>query len=131
MADYFVDLILPLPLKGVFTYQVSEAEYNSLQKGCRVAVAFGKTKIYTGLVYQLHQQKPTLYKAKPIQQIIDEFPIVLETQIQLWEWISAYYCCSIGEVYRQALPAAFNLNSETFIKKNPGYEDKISEKAGV
>lgn len=131
MADYFVDLILPLPLKGVFTYQVSEAEYNSLQKGCRVAVVFGKTKIYTGLVYQLHQQKPTLYKAKPIQQIIDEFPIVLETQIQLWEWISAYYCCSLGEVYRQALPAAFNLNSETFIKKNKfaefAEEDDLSD----
>ena len=131
MAEFFVDLILPLPLKGVFTYQVSEAEYNSLQKGCRVAVAFGKTKIYTGLVYQLHQQKPTLYKAKPIQQIIDEFPIVLETQIQLWEWISAYYCCSIGEVYRQALPAAFNLNSETFIKKNKfaefTEEDELSD----
>lgn len=116
--EYFVDVILPLPLEGTFTYRLEEEEFHALAIGCRIAVPFGSRKIYTGLVYRLHQNKPELYKAKPIQQIIDSAPIVTEKQIRLWEWISSYYMCSIGDVFRQALPSALKINSETFIKRN-------------
>ncbi len=116
--EYFVDVILPLPLAGVFTYQVEEEVFHTLSIGCRIAVPFGSRKVYTGLVYTLHQNKPELYKAKFIHQVIDSSPIVTAQQIRFWEWIADYYMCSIGEVFRQALPSALHLDSETFIKRN-------------
>ncbi|MFV0530393.1 MAG: primosomal protein N' [Flavobacteriales bacterium] len=118
LEEYFIDVILPLPLKSTFTYKIEKKDFNSLTIGCRIAVSFGSRKIYTGLVYRLHQNKPELYKAKPIEQIIDTAPIVTEKQIRLWEWISNYYMCSMGDVFRQALPSALKISSETFIKRN-------------
>ena len=75
---HFIEVLLPLSLAKTFTYSVSEAEYNYIQKGVRVAVPFGKNKIYTALVIDLHQIPPTLYEAKEIHQILDENPIVNE-----------------------------------------------------
>ena len=112
---YFIEVILPLSLPKTFTYIVSEAEYNYIKIGMRVAVPFGKSKIYTGLVLDLHQIPPTLYEAKEIHQILDEKPIVNPLQIQHWLWIASYYMCSIGDVYRGAMPSAFILESETII----------------
>lgn len=83
----------------------------------RIAVEFGKSKIYTALVYEIHQSPPKGYEAKDIYQILDESPVVNEFQIEHWEWISKYYMCSLGEVYRAALPSAFLLESETIILK--------------
>lgn len=115
--SYFVEVIIPLSLPKTFTYRVSETEFNFIKKGMRIAVPFGKSKIYTGLVIDLHQNAPTLYDAKEIHQIIDEKPIVNEFQINHWLWISSYYMCTIGEVYRGALPSALVLESETLISK--------------
>lgn len=112
---HFIEVLLPLSLPKTFTYCVSEAEYNYIQKGMRVAVPFGKNKIYTALVIDLHQVPPTLYDAKEIHQILDEKPIVNEFQIAHWQWISTYYMCAIGDVFRGALPSAFILESETTI----------------
>ncbi|MFY7811092.1 MAG: replication restart helicase PriA [Flavobacterium sp.] len=112
---YFVDVILPLKLKNSFTYLVSEQEFLFLKKGMRITVPFGKTKIYTALVLNLHQNKPQLYEAKPIDQILDEKPIVTESQIKLWHWIASYYMCTLGEVYKAALPNAMILESETMV----------------
>lgn len=112
---HFIEVLLPLSLPKTFTYCVSEAEYNYIQKGMRVAVPFGKNKIYTALVIDLHQVPPTLYDAKEIHQILDEKPIVNEFQIAHWHWISSYYMCAIGDVFRGALPSAFILESETTI----------------
>jgi primosomal protein N' (replication factor Y) len=82
-----------------------------------VAVPFGKSKIYTALVVELHQRAPLLYEAKEIHQILDEKPIVNEIQIKHWQWIASYYMCSIGDVYRGALPSALLLESETIISQ--------------
>jgi len=114
---HFVEVILPLSLAKTFTYSVSEAEYNYIQKGMRVAVPFGKSKIYTALVIDIHQNKPTLYDAKEIHQILDEKPIVNEIQIAHWQWIASYYMCAIGDVYRGAMPSALLLESETTISQ--------------
>ncbi|MBC7524548.1 MAG: primosomal protein N' [Flavobacterium sp.] len=111
----FVEVILPLALPKTFTYLVSEAEYDYIKNGMRVAVPFGKTKIYTGLVLSKHHNPPTLYEAKEIHQILDEKPIVNEIQLQHWQWISSYYMCTLGDVFRGALPSAFLLESETII----------------
>ncbi|TDD98015.1 replication restart helicase PriA [Flavobacterium cellulosilyticum] len=116
---HFVEVILPLSLAKTFTYRVSETEYHYIRKGMRVAVPFGKSKIYTALVIEIHQNKPTLYEAKEIHQILDENPIVTEIQIAHWQWIASYYMCAIGDVYRGAMPSALLLESETIISQKP------------
>jgi primosomal protein N' (replication factor Y) len=112
---YFIEVILPLALPKSFTYAVSEAEYAFIKTGMRVAVPFGRNKIYTGLVIELHQIPPQLYQAKEIHQILDEVPVVTDIQLQHWQWIASYYMCTIGEVYKSALPSGYLLESETII----------------
>lgn len=119
---FFAEIILPLALNKTFTYSISEAEFHFLQPGMRIAVPFGKTKVYTGLVLEVHQNKPLLYEAKEIHEILDEKPIVNPFQIKHWSWIADYYMCSIGEVYRSAVPSSLLLESETIILKNKGNE---------
>ena len=90
----------------------------------RVAVSFGKTKMYTALVFNIHQKAPELYEAKEILQILDATPIVTEVQLKNWQWISSYYMCSLGDVYRAALPSAFLLESETIVLKNDTFTNE-------
>ena len=116
---HFVDVILPIPLEKHFTYAITEAESKFLKSGMRISVPFGKSKIYTALVFQTHKNPPLIYDAKDIHQILDDKPIVTNKQIQLWQWIATYYMCSLGEVMRAALPSAFLLESETIITKQP------------
>ena len=123
MQTHFIDVILPIPLPKTFTYSVTKAEADFLQKGMRVAVSFGKTKMYTGIVLNIHQTAPTLYEAKDIHQIIDEKPIVNELQLKHWQWVAKYYLCSLGDVYRASVPSAFLLESETIIFKNESFSD--------
>ncbi|WP_166384597.1 primosomal protein N' [Polaribacter sp. 11A2H] len=121
--SHFIDVILPIPIQKTFTYSVTEDEANFLKKGMRVAVSFGKSKMYSALVLNIHQTKPVLYEAKEIHQILDEVPLVNELQLKHWQWISNYYVCSLGDVYRAALPSAFLLESETIINKNEDFSD--------
>ncbi|WP_410529745.1 primosomal protein N' [Tenacibaculum sp. MAR_2009_124] len=118
--------MLPIPLRKTFTYAITQAEAEYLKRGMRVAVSFGKSKIYTALVFNIHQIPPELYEAKDIHQILDEHPVVNESQLKHWEWISNYYMCSLGDVYRAALPSAFLLESETIIYKNSSFTDDVS-----
>lgn len=113
---YFIDVILPIPLKQTFTYSVNSHEAAFLKPGMRVAIPFGKTKVYTGIVYQVHDQAPVGYETKSIDHILDEEPIITSFQLKHWEWLSTYYMCSLGEVIKAALPSAFLLESETMIK---------------
>ncbi len=94
----------------------------------RVAVEFGKSKIYTALVYSIHTIAPEGYEAKEIHQILDETPVVNDIQLKHWEWIAKYYMCSLGEVFRAALPSAFLLESETEIQAVAGFskENELS-----
>ncbi|WP_281239445.1 replication restart helicase PriA [Flavobacterium praedii] len=124
---HFVEVILPLSLAKTFTYRVSEAEFLFMKKGMRVTVPFGKSKIYTALVIEIHNNEPTLYEAKEIHQILDNQPIVTEVQINHWKWIADYYMCAIGDVYRSAMPSALLLESETLItKKSDTFVDESS-----
>ena len=121
---HFIDIILPIPIQKTFTYAVTEEEATFLQKGMRVAVSFGKSKMYTGLVFNIHTNPPTLYEAKEIHQILDEIPLVTARQLEHWQWIANYYMCSLGDVYRASLPSAFLLESETIIYKNDAFLDE-------
>lgn len=116
--SYFIDVILPIPLERLFTYRVSDGEATFLKPGMRVAVPFGKSKIYTALVAELHQTPPTAYEAKEIDQILDESPLVTSIQLELWHWLAQYYMCSVGEVFRAAVPSVMLLESETLILRN-------------
>ncbi|MDD7888114.1 primosomal protein N' [Flavivirga sp. 57AJ16] len=116
--NHFIDVIIPVPLKKLFTYGITASEADFLKAGMRVAVPFGKSKIYTGIVYRVHNEPPTAYDAKDIQQILDDAPIVNQKQLQLWQWIANYYMCTLGDVMRAALPSAFILESETVVIKN-------------
>ncbi|MGC6285315.1 MAG: replication restart helicase PriA [Polaribacter sp.] len=122
---FFVDVILPVPIKKMFTYRITESEFNFVKKGTRLAVPFGKNKIYTGLVFSTHLDPPTAYEAKDIYQILDKNPIVTEKQLQHWEWLGNYYMCSLGEVFRAAIPSALLLESETNIYLNKNFHKDL------
>ena len=124
--NFFVNVLLPLPLKQLFTYSITEAEAGFLKKGMRIAVPFGKKKIYTALVFDIHNEAPEAYEAKSIHQILDDKSIVTEAQLDFWVWISEYYMCSLGDVYRAALPSAFLLESETVVLNNPNFDEDTS-----
>jgi primosomal protein N' (replication factor Y) len=116
-VQYFIDVILPIPLVKLFSYSISEAEAGFLKPGMRVAVPFGKSKLYTAIVYNIHQNVPETYQTKEIHQILDEHAIVNSFQLQFWKWFSEYYLCSFGDVMRASLPSSFLLESETLISK--------------
>ena len=122
----FVDVILPLPLERNYTYAITAAEAKFIKLGFRVIVPFGKRNIYTALVYKLHQSPPTAYEVKSIHSIIDKSPILNSFQFQLWEWISSYYMCTMGEVLRASLPSIFLLESETLISLNKSGDLELS-----
>ncbi len=121
---YFVDILLPIPLERQFTYRITEEEYHFLKIGARVAVPFGKNKIYTGIAYRLHEEEPQAYEAKDIYQILDESPILSEYQLKHWAWIADYYMCSLGEVLKAALPSVFLLESETTVLLNTAFTNQ-------
>jgi primosomal protein N' (replication factor Y) len=114
----FINVILPIPIENLFTYKVTEEEVKLLKPGMRVAVPFGKSKISTALVFEIHNTAPTAYEAKGIDQVLDDYPLVTSIQLKFWQWLSQYYMCSIGEVFRAAVPNALLLESETLILKN-------------
>ncbi|MDP3644037.1 MAG: primosomal protein N' [Bacteroidota bacterium] len=127
----FADVILPLPLGYRYTYRVPAAFQMRIKTGARVIVQFGKRKFFSALVYKLHQTMPTGgFDIKDIDAILDEEPIISEKQLVLWEWIANYYCCTLGEVYKAALPSGLKLESQTKISLNPeaiigdGFNDK-------
>lgn len=114
-TTYFVEIVLPLAISGTYTYRVPHALVPSLELGKRVVVQFGKTKLYSGLIHRIHQTVPERYEAKYILEILDSTPVVTSTQYELWEWISEYYLCTLGEVMQAAMPSALKLASETKI----------------
>lgn len=85
----------------------------------RVLVAFGGKKIYTGIVFDLHDEEPETFVPKEIINILDDFPILPKEQIQFWNWLSDYYLCNIGEIYRFSFPGSLKLESETYLKLKP------------
>ncbi len=108
----FIEVILPVPLQGTFTYGVPEELLPKIQIGCRVELEFGKKKRYSGLVYKF-LNRTDRHDVKPVLSVIDDSPIITPQQLQLWEWMADYYMCSIGEVMAAALPDALRLESET------------------
>lgn len=112
----FAQIILPLNLKGTFTYKIPDDLLPEIQPGMRVLVSFRGKKIYTGIVAEIHGNKPDNFVPKEIISILDEFPILPNEQIRFWNWLSEYYLCNLGEIYRFAFPSSLKLESETYLK---------------
>lgn len=115
----FAQIILPLNLTGTFTYKVPEELQGKIEIGMRVLVSFGGKKIYTGIVAELHDSAPDTFAPKEIINILDDFPILPKEQIDFWNWLSDYYLCNIGEIYRFSFPGSLKLESETYLKLKP------------
>jgi primosomal protein N' (replication factor Y) len=115
----FASVLLPLPLPGYFTYRVPEEFQSEISPGKRVVVPFGKRKIYTALVREIHAANPSSVEVKSILSVIDIQPVVFPIQFSFWEWIASYYMCTPGEVMNAALPSGFKLASESMICLNP------------
>lgn len=123
--EKFVDVILPLPLHGCFTYSLSEEIAEEVQIGCRVVVPFGRKKYYTAIVRNIHNAAPTAYEVKEVTALLDAHPILLAEQFKFWEWLADYYLCTQGDVYKAALPSGLKLESETMVEYNPDFESDI------
>ena len=119
---HYVDVILPLPLTGSFTYRLPSLCETDVQTGSRVVVQFGAKRYYTAIVLRCHNEAPQGdYEVKEVSEVLDTAPIVLPTQLKLWQWIADYYMCPIGEVYKAALPSGLKMESETMIELNPAF----------
>ena len=118
---FFVDVIVPLSVPNKFTYRVPEDLNSDIQVGKRVIVQFGKSKFYTAIIYGIHHNAPTIYKAKYIESIIDETPIIAKQHLQLWDWICQYYLANPGDVLNAALPSGLKLSSTSHITLNPNF----------
>lgn len=122
----FADVILPLALPRNYTYSIPEEMEESVLPGCRVAVQFGKNKKYAAIVKSIHESPPDAYSTKPLLYLLDKDPILYQQQLSFWEWLSAYYMCTEGDVMHAALPAYLKLTSETKILLNPEYKDDLT-----
>ena len=127
----FVDVILPLPLAGRFTYRLPSSYETDVQTGSRVVVQFGAKRYYTAIVLSKHNEAPQgNYEIKEVIEVLDATPIVQPEQLRLWQWIADYYMCSMGDVYKAALPSGLKMESETLVELNPTFvaEAPLKEK---
>lgn len=135
MAESYAEVLLPLPLYSTFTYHIPNELLYKLKVGYRVIVPFGRKKFYTGIVAAISTVAPDGYEVKDIAMILENYPIVKHPQLKFWDWISEYYLCSPGEVYRAAMPAGLKVESETFVELNSDYEEsedsRLSEREVV
>jgi primosomal protein N' (replication factor Y) len=129
MPELFAQVILPLSLHDAYTYKVPQALEKDIAPGKRVIVQFGKKKIYAALVLSLSNEKPADIDIKDVQQILDDHPVVLQQNFNLWHWIAKYYCCTLGDVFRAAIPTGLKLESKSRVLLT-GVDDaiKITEK---
>ena len=120
----YVDVILPLPLPGLFTYSIPEEMEGKVVFGKRLLVPLGKSKKYIAMAVKTHDVKPA-FGVKPIEQVLDEEPTLLPQQYRLWSWIGEYYMSPLGDVYNAAFPAGLK-STEKFKPKMELYVELAS-----
>jgi primosomal protein N' (replication factor Y) (superfamily II helicase) len=131
--NHFADIILPLAVRGRFTYSIPKEIEKDVKPGVMVTVQFGGRNLYTGIVCDIHEKAPDIKNVKPILSVTDRIPVINELQLRLWLWISEYYICSEGEVMKAAMLSEVSLNSykprlESFIKLAENFtEEKLND----
>ena len=118
----YVDVIVPLPIAGQYTYSLPAEMEEKVQIGCRVVVPFGRKKFYTAIVTNVHYAAPEGYETKDIEEVLDSTPVLLPKQFEFWEWLASYYLCTLGDVCKAAIPSGMKLESETLVVYNPDFE---------
>lgn len=121
----YVDVIVPLPIASQYMYSVPAELEESVQEGCRVVVSFGQKKFYTAIVTKVHYVAPENYETKDVEEVLDTSPVILPTQFRFWEWLSTYYLCTLGDVYKAAMPSGMKLESETLVAYNEEFEATV------
>ena len=120
----YVDVILPLPLDGTFTYSVPDGMEGKVVPGVRLLVPLGKSKKYIAMATRLHDDKPA-FSCKPIEAVLDNTPSLLPQQMRLWQWIGYYYMAPLGDVYNAAMPGGLK-STEKFKPKMELYVELAS-----
>jgi primosomal protein N' (replication factor Y) (superfamily II helicase) len=125
----FADIILPLAVRGRFTYRIPDTISDILKPGMMVTIPFGGRKVYSGIVCRIHDSSPDIKNIKTILKVSEATPVINELQLRLWQWISDYYLCSEGEVMKAALPSELSMNNfrprlETFIRLSGKFTDE-------
>ena len=123
MPAKYAEVILPLPLNATFTYRIPNEFSHQARVGQRVIVQFGSKKYYTGIIEAITPIAHEAFETKDIVSILEESPILKHPQLKLWHWLSDYYLCAIGDVYKAAVPAGLKIESETFIELNSDFEE--------
>ena len=119
---FFANILIPVPVHEVFTYRIPFEMNEHVLFGQRVIVPFGKSKLQTGIIVEIHERIPKNYQAKYIEYLLDDEPIITNQQFKLWKWISSYYMAPLGDVMNASLPANFKLSSETVIILHPDFD---------
>lgn len=112
----YADVLLPLAVGRLLCYQVPPAMVAQIRLGARVVVPLRKYSHLVGLVWALHHRAPTGYRVKCIEELVDQSPLITPCQQQLWEWMTHYYMCTLGEVMAAALPAGLKMEWSTFVQ---------------
>ena len=125
----FADIILPLAVRGRFTYRIPDNILEDVKPGAMVSVQFGGRKLYSGVVCSVHDKAPDVKNVRSVIEVLNGIPLINESQLKLWQWISEYYLCSEGEVMKAAVPAGISHNNfkprlETFIKLSGKFTDE-------
>ena len=118
----YVDVIVPLPIASQYTYSLPVELEDRVREGSRVVVPFGQKKFYTAIVTKVHYAAPEGYETKDVEELLDEAPVLLPRQLEFWEWLSTYYLCTLGDVYKAAMPSGMKLESETVVVYNDEFE---------
>ena len=116
---------MPLPLEGTFTYSVPQDLEDKIKVGMRVVVPCGQKKTYTALCVEVTDKKPNIgvKNIKCIYSVLDDMPMLLPQQLKLWQWMADYYMCTLGDIYKAALPAG--------LKAEDGYRPKTETYVGL
>lgn len=118
----YVEVILPLPLDGSFTYAVGDIWLSKIQPGVRLLVPLGKSKRYIAVAVRMTDDRPD-FEVKEIISVLDDNPIILPNQLKLWHWISAYYLSPLGDIFKAALPSG--------LKTQDSYKPKTEQYVGL
>ncbi len=124
----YAEVILPLNLDTTFTYSIPEDLEEKVAIGSRVIVPFGKKKFHTAIIVGFPFKPQGEYDIKPIALLLDAKPIICHPQMKLWQWIADYYLCTIGDVYRAALPSGLVIESESVVEYNEDYEELLEDR---
>ncbi len=125
-GHYYADVILPLPLPRIYSYSIPPELLSNAAPGKRAIIQFREKKQFSAVIKRIHQDAPDSDNTKPLLAILDEFPVVLPKQLEFWDWMAEYYMCSLGEVYKAALPSGLKLESESRISLSAAYNPEIS-----